>query len=160
MERDVWCSRLEFCKILTLWVNGKPEIYYSLLLFKASYEAYGKWVFLNKEGQFMQKLRLFFLFCKLHLFLDLMEPRVKTKKSLEKTVLQIWSQIKKKIALLAVKVGCHFLCKWRFANLNTHLSLDFEHFFTIIWVFSITSLLPLGKIWAQMAEFYRQNIDF
>ena len=85
MMRDVWCFRLEFCKILTLWVNGRPEMHNSLLLFKASYEAYGKWVFFNKEVQFMQKLRLIFLFCKLGIFLDLMEPRgKKLKKSLEK----------------------------------------------------------------------------
>ena len=49
----------------------------------------------------MQKWRQIILICKLHMLLNLMEPRVKknTKKlSLEKTVLQ-------KIAELAVKVG-------------------------------------------------------
>ena len=55
----------------------------------------------------MQKWRYIFLLCKLHMFLNLIEPRVKTKKfSLEETVLQIWSQIKKN-ALLAVNEG-HF----------------------------------------------------
>ena len=52
-------------------------MHYSLWLFKGSYEAYGKWVFLNKEGQIMHKLRLIFLFCKSSIFLHLMEPRVK-----------------------------------------------------------------------------------
>ena len=42
--------------------------------------------------------------------------------------MQMRSQIKK-IALLAVKLGrlnYYFLCEWRFANLDTHFSLDFE----------------------------------
>ena len=37
-----------------------------------------------------------------------------------------------RIALLALNEGCfnkHFLCKWRFANLNTYFSLDFEKLF-------------------------------
>ena len=32
MMRDVWRSRIEFCKILPLWVDGRPEMNYSLLL--------------------------------------------------------------------------------------------------------------------------------
>ena len=46
----------------------------------------------------MQKWRLILSLCNLHMFLDRMELRVKNKKlSLDKTVLLMWSQIKKKM---------------------------------------------------------------
>ena len=108
-----------------------------------------------------------FLFCKLHLFLNLIEPRTKNQKlKFRKNGLaNLVSDLTKKIALLAVKVGrlnYYFLCKWRFANLYTHFSLHFKHyfFFTISRVFPITSLLPVDKIWAHMTGFLCQNINF
>ena len=46
------------------------------------------------------------MLCKLHMFPNLMEPRVKNKNiGLEKTVLQMWSQIKKKKCLIGRKSG-------------------------------------------------------
>ena len=73
-----------------------------------------------------------------------------------------------------------FLCKWRFNNINTNFSLDFEqnnkfyknrvcdilyvtYCHTVILshtVCHITFPLPVGEIWAHMAKFYWQNSGF
>ena len=55
-----------------------------------------------------------------------------------------------------------FLCKWRFANINTNFFLWFEqqNEFYKKRVCHITSPLPVGIILAHMAKFYSQNSDF
>ena len=52
----------------------------------------------------------------------------RTKKFRQKCFASLVLDLKKN-AILAVNVGCfnlYFLCKWRFANLITHFSFDFE----------------------------------